>query len=132
LIAEVVYVVSTCLIKIAFSITLLRIIDRRIYICATYATYAVILIALVTSLFFFFYALFSCKPVSYLWKQVDGSETGTCTPPHQLLITPYVNSMILFTCDTSLAIIPAFLLSKLRLSWKTKVAAGFLLGLGAL
>jgi hypothetical protein len=39
---------------------------------------------------------------------------------------------VVFMCDTTLGIIPVFLISKLPLNRGTKVAAGILLGLGAM
>jgi hypothetical protein len=126
------YAVSTCLIKLAFSITLLRILDRRIYSFATYTVYAVMLVALIPTIFFVFWTLNTCKPISYLWEQLDPTKTGKCAPMDQQLRITYVQSALFFICDTTLAIIPAFLLWKLRLSPRTKVSAGILLGLGAM
>jgi hypothetical protein len=119
------------MIKLAFSITLLRIIDRRVYPFAAYATYIVMIVALVPAVFFFFYILFACKPVTYLWEQLDPSKKGSCNSEQELMSLSYAQSAFYFFCDASLAIIPAFVLSKLRLSRKTKVSAGILLGLGA-
>jgi hypothetical protein len=119
------------MIKLAFSITLLRIIDKRVYPFVAYATYFVMVVAFVPAVFFFFYALFACKPVTYLWEQLDPSKKGRCKSERELMNLSYAQSAFYLFCDMSLAIIPTFVLWKLQLSRKTKISACILLGLGA-
>lgn len=132
LIAEMLYVVSTCSIKIAFSITLLRIVDKRIHNYAVYAIYSVILIALIPAIFFFFWVMLTCRPISYLWEQLESSKKGKCRSQALQITDAYVQSALFFVCDSSLAVIPCFIIWKLRLGWKTKMSAIFLLGLGSM
>jgi hypothetical protein len=59
------------------------------------------------------------------------NNLGSCKGPEQTMTTSYVHGAVIFVCDTTLAIIVGILISKLQMSWKTKVAAGILLGLGS-
>jgi hypothetical protein len=47
------------------------------------------------------------------------------------MTTSYVHGAVIFVCDTTLAIVVGYLISKLQMSLKTKIAAGILLGLGS-
>jgi uncharacterized protein HemY len=68
---------ATSLIKVTFSMTLLRVADRRVFPYVTFAIYTIIAVVIIQAIFFFFYTLFSCKPVSYLWDQLDPLKKGT-------------------------------------------------------
>jgi hypothetical protein len=57
--------------------TLLRIIDKRVFPYATYTIYTIMAVVIIQAIFFFFYTLFSCKPVSYLWEQLEPLKKGT-------------------------------------------------------
>jgi hypothetical protein len=75
---------STSLIKVTFSMTLLRVLNKQIFPYATYTVYFIIAVVVIQAIFFFFYTLFSCKPVSYLWGQLDPLKRGIRKPSSPL------------------------------------------------
>lgn len=67
---------STSLIKVTFSLTLLRVVNKTIFPLATVVIYVIIAVVIVQAMVFFFYTLFSCWPVEFLWEQLDPDEKG--------------------------------------------------------
>lgn len=67
---------ATSLIKVTFSLTLLRVVSRNIFPYATFTIYIIIAVVIIQAIVFFFYTLFSCKPVQYLWLQLDPTQKG--------------------------------------------------------
>jgi hypothetical protein len=130
LIAELEYVVATCLIKLTFCWTLLYIVNKRVNTFLTHSICVVMFVDLVQALFYFFYVLFSCKPIPYLWTHFDPSKYGTCAPTRSLMVSTYVQGAIIFACDAWLAILPSIFIWSLRLDRKIKIATAILLGLG--
>lgn len=132
LIAELEYVVATCLIKLTFCFTLLYIMNKRVNAFLTHTICVVMVVDLVQALFYFFYILFSCKPISYLWTHFDPTKTGTCAPTRNLMISTYAQGAIIFACDATLAILPSIFIWRLQLDRNIRLATVILLGLGGM
>jgi len=125
-------VCTTALIKLAFSLTILRIIDKRIHRVTAWITYLIICIIVAQAVVFFFLPLFLCRPIDYQWRQIDPAHrgTGTCVSSRETMATSYAHGIVICACDITLAAIPAYLIWTLPLSRETKIAAAALLGLG--
>lgn len=82
---------------------------------------------------FWLILLLDCKPISYFWTRVQVlTSTGTCTSVEVLLVVAYIYSSLTIICDLSLGLLPIFLVWKLQMNRKTKIAVGGILSLGAM
>ncbi|OJD23190.1 hypothetical protein ACJ73_05461 [Blastomyces percursus] len=129
-IANLFYIIASGLVKISFCLSLLRVVViGRAYV---YAIYVVGAITTIFTTFYWFFSLFTCSPVSFLWEQLQRPpHEGTCRQYHTVVSGGYVHGSIICLGDITLAIVPALMLRKLNLSHRTKVSASLLLGFGA-
>ncbi|PTD01952.1 hypothetical protein FCULG_00010398, partial [Fusarium culmorum] len=102
--------------KISIGITLLRITNRKMDIWILYGTMA---ITLCTGIVFFFVTLFQCWPISYFWNT---NQEGKCVSPDVIIALTYLYSVFSVISDFTCAILPIFLISKLNMGKKTKLA----------
>jgi hypothetical protein len=68
--------IATSLIKITFGMTLLRVAEKRVFPYTRKAIQIMNAVVVIQVVFFTFYTVFSCKPVSYLWGQLDPNKKG--------------------------------------------------------
>jgi hypothetical protein len=110
--------------KISIAYFLLRItvrlVDRRII-------YSVMVTTVATGIVFFFIAVFQCSPVSYFW---DRDQTGKCIDIEVIVIIVYIYSAISAICDFTFGILPGFIVWKLNMSLRLKIAVIPILSLG--
>lgn len=127
-ICELLYVTATCLIKISFCLTLLRISNVKGQV---YSVYAVLTIVVVFSLFYFFFILSTCQPVSHFWLQFLG-QVGKCRSTKSIVYATYAHGVVMSGADLVLAIIPCFLVWSLQMNRKAKITVASLLAFGSL
>jgi hypothetical protein len=149
LVGELLFMSSTSLIKVTFCMTLLRVIKRPLFPYIRFCLYMIMAIVVVQEVFFFFYTLFSCSPITYFWEQLDPAKKGMrisviiihwiefnlylighCMS-HAMALS-FTHGSVVFCSDTILAGIVAYLISHLQLGRKTKIASGVLLSLGSM
>ncbi|ODH13555.1 hypothetical protein ACO22_07135 [Paracoccidioides brasiliensis] len=117
------------IVKISFCLSLLRVVIGRGYI---YTIYAVGTVTAIFTTFYFFFALFSCWPVEFVWEQIRNPNSGgTCRQYHKVVAGSYAHGSIVCVGDLILAIVPALMIRKLQLNSRTKLSAGLLLGFGS-
>jgi hypothetical protein len=126
---EVLYVISTCLVKLSFCISLLRIANVRSQI---YAIYGVMIITVIFSIFYLVWILVSCQPVSYLWEQFLGHVNGHCRPSKYMVYATYAHGAVMCLGDLSLAVLPVVLVAKLHLNIQTRASIAVLLAVGSM
>ncbi|KGY15060.1 hypothetical protein PABG_12005 [Paracoccidioides brasiliensis Pb03] len=128
-IADLLYITSSGIVKISFCLSLLRVVIGRGYI---YTIYAVGTVTAIFTTFYFFFALFSCWPVEFVWEQIRNPNSGgTCRQYHKVVAGSYAHGSIVCAGDLILAIVPALMIRKLQLNSRTKLSAGLLLGFGS-
>ncbi|PGG95094.1 hypothetical protein AJ79_10268 [Helicocarpus griseus UAMH5409] len=129
-VADLLYIVSSGLVKMSFCLSLLRVVAGRAYV---YAIYAVQIVIIIITTFYFFIKLLTCLPVDLYWNLlVDPSRRGKCLKYPELAGASYSHGGIIFLADVALAIIPALFLRTLNLSYRAKLSVGLLLGFGSI
>ncbi|OAX81061.1 hypothetical protein ACJ72_04600 [Emergomyces africanus] len=124
------YIASSGIVKISFCLSLLRVIViGRAHV---YAIYTVGAITALFTIFYWFFTLFTCWPVDFLWNQIRNPDGhGSCRHFRNVVAGSYAHSAIVCAGDLTLAIVPALMLRKLNLNYRTKLSAGVLLGFGS-
>lgn len=124
-----IYIWSSTLAKISIAVALLRLTVRPVHVVILW-----VVIGTVSALgtMFWLVLLLDCRPISYFWNRVDPSATGTCTSTDILLDIAYLYSVITIFCDSTLGILPVFLVRGLQMNQRTKIAVGGILSLGAM
>ncbi|KAM0237794.1 hypothetical protein ACHAP5_008917 [Fusarium lateritium] len=102
--------------KISIGYLLLRITNRKLDI---WIIYGVMAITVSTGVVFFFVTLFQCSPISFFWNK---DQPGTCVKPEVIMALTYLYSVFSVISDFTCAILPMFLVAKLNMGRKTKLA----------
>jgi hypothetical protein len=123
------YTWSSAIAKISIALALLRLAVKRSH---RVILWSIIGIVIAIGLMFWFVLLFACNPISYFWERAVPTSVGTCVPISTILNVAYFYSTVTIVCDLSLGVLPAFLVWKLQMNRRTKVAVGAILGLGAM
>jgi hypothetical protein len=127
-IAEIMYLLTLCFAKLSMTSLLLRFSSTSAATTWTLRATAAIITAL--TLAFTLWATFQCTPVQSQWDpSVDG---GACASKESYTISVYVLSGFSAATDVIMAAVPVFILRRLEIDWRTKVAAGVTMGLGSL
>ncbi|KAJ6022010.1 hypothetical protein N7540_007514 [Penicillium herquei] len=118
---EVAYCFASIGCKISVCIFLMRITVKRSHI---WTLYTVMILTVIAGLVFFFLMLLQCKPLSYFWnrKKFDPSIHGYCIDMEIIIIMTYIYSVFAAMCDFTVGILPIFLVSKLQMKRKAKLA----------
>ncbi|OCK74340.1 hypothetical protein K432DRAFT_339104 [Lepidopterella palustris CBS 459.81] len=128
LICELLYTSSTGLIKISFCLSLLRIVVSRSH---KYIIYVVMAMTTVFTTFYFFFILFTCRPVSFFWEQVKNPVGGSCRSPVIMTYATYAHGVVMCLGDMTLATLPIFLVWNLNMNRLTKCTVVVLLAFGS-
>ncbi|KKY39707.1 putative integral membrane protein [Diaporthe ampelina] len=112
--------------KISIAIFLLRIIVERIQVWFIYGALA---INVMTGLVFFFVTTLQCQPISYFWHK---EQPGTCVPIGIIIALTYLYSSLNIICDFTFALLPIFIVRKLNMKRRMKVAIMPLLSMGCI
>lgn len=123
------YIWASALAKISIALALLRLAVKKVH---RVVLWAIISMVISIGLIFWLVLLLDCKPISYFWRRVDPTVSGTCLPLRTLLDIAYLYSSLTILCDLTLGILPAFLVWKLQMNRRTKIAVGGILSLGTM
>ncbi|KAJ4206784.1 hypothetical protein NW767_003074 [Fusarium falciforme] len=110
------YCTSMIASKISIGYFLLRITVRKIDV---WIIYSVMMITVCTGVVFFFVTLFQCQPISFFWNK---DQKGTCINVEVIIALTYLYSVFSVISDFTCAILPMFLVWKLNMGKKTKIA----------
>jgi hypothetical protein len=94
--------------------------------------WSIIALTIAVSVMFWLVMLLDCRPISYFWDYADPSKSGTCMSTTSLVKVAYVYSCLTIVCDLTLGLLPIFLVWKLQMSHRTKIAVGGILSMGAM
>lgn len=130
-VSELLYVTTTCLIKVSFSLMLLRITEKR---WIAWGVWFVIIVTVAFSVFYFFFILFACDPVSFFWLKPLATSPldGRCRDPIQMTKATYAHGAVMCFGDIALALLPLFVLKDLQMQTKQKFSVFGLLALGSI
>ncbi|KAL5355875.1 hypothetical protein BJX96DRAFT_171073 [Aspergillus floccosus] len=125
------YALASILSKVSVSLLLLRVLIDPVHRAIIYVVTAV---TVVTGFIFFIFCLIQCSPVSYFWDRfwLDETIPGSCGHLTAIEILLYLFSAVSASFDFTVAILPIFVVRKLQMSHKTKVAAVCLLGMACI
>lgn len=110
------YCTSMIASKISIGYFLLRITVRKMDV---WIIYGVMMITVCTGVVFFFVTLFQCQPISFFWNK---DQKGTCINVEVIIGLTYLYSACSVISDFTCAILPMFLVWKLNMGKKTKIA----------
>lgn len=129
-ISELLYVTTTCLIKVSFSLMLLRITEKR---WIAWGVWFVIIVTVVFSVFYFFFILFACDPVNFFWLKPMATSPldGHCRDPIAMTKATYAHGAVMCFGDIALAVLPLFVIQGLHMQFKQKLSVFGLLALGS-
>ncbi|GAT23289.1 integral membrane protein [Aspergillus luchuensis] len=113
---EIAYCFAAVACKISVCIFLMRITVRRLHIW--------ILWTVIAGMVFMFIMLLQCKPLAYFWtrKAFNPDIHGHCMDIQIVIAMTYVYSGFAALCDFTVGILPIFLVRKLHMKHKTKMA----------
>ncbi|KAF2086460.1 hypothetical protein K490DRAFT_66654 [Saccharata proteae CBS 121410] len=81
---------------------------------------------------YFFVLLFQCMPTWFFWTQFAGDTNGYCLPAMVIIGTTWGHNGASALSDWTLNSLPFFIIIPSMMSWKMKVSAFSLLGMGSL
>lgn len=118
---EVAYCFASVGCKVSVCIFLMRIAVKRLH---HWILYTVMLLTVATGLVFMFLMLLQCKPLEFFWTKeaLDPNIKGTCMDINIIIIMTYIYSAFAALCDFTVGILPIFLVRKLNMRRKTKLA----------
>ena len=125
-IAQIMYLITLWGVKLSVAFLLLRFSTSTAVTWTLRSTAAVISCLTIA---FVLWVTFMCTPVQAQW---DPSVDGSCASRRSYMISVYVLSAISATTDIIMAIMPVFILRKLKIDWRTKCYAAVTMGLGSL
>ncbi|KAL4948458.1 hypothetical protein BDW69DRAFT_203517 [Aspergillus filifer] len=123
-IEEVLYTVSTALIKVSMLLLYLRLFPNPLLRIAIFTSLAITTSWAVGS---FFAQLFSCSPISYYWKQWDMEHEGHCISHNDLLLS---HSIINIVLDVLVILLPMPVLVKLHMSLEKRIGMCLMFAVG--
>ncbi|KAL4997378.1 hypothetical protein BDV10DRAFT_169538 [Aspergillus recurvatus] len=118
---EIAYCFASVGCKISVCIFLMRITIKRIHL---WILYTVMALTVITGLVFMFIMLLQCKPLEYFWTRtaLDPAIEGHCIDIQIVIAMTYVYSAFAALCDFTVGTLPIFLVNKLQMRRKTKLA----------
>ncbi|KAE8167646.1 hypothetical protein BDV40DRAFT_151875 [Aspergillus tamarii] len=121
------YIITVTIGRLSIAITLLRLTVERIH---TWILYAVMVLSTAVGIVFLFVSIFQCQPVSYYWNLLW--MEGHCLDMDARLGIVYMYSGVAATCDFTMGILPVFLIWRLQMDRRTKVAVAGILGIACI
>lgn len=127
-ICELLYVVATAVVKLSIGAFFLRLSSKKYQIRTVYITLGIVLLV---STMYFFFLLFQCTPINYLWiKYANGH--GKCLSGHILANVTYAHAAMSAVTDWAFGILPIFFVWKMQMNPRTKITVILILSLGFL
>jgi hypothetical protein len=124
--AQITYLITLWGVKLSVAFLLLRFSTSNAVTWTLRATAAVITCLTIA---FIFWVTFMCTPVQAQW---DPSVHGSCASRKSYMISVYVLSAISAVTDIIMAVMPVFILRKLKIDLRTRCYAAVTMGLGSL
>jgi hypothetical protein len=126
--AEIMYLLTLCFAKLSMIALLLRFSSTLRAVTWLLRGTAAVITGLTAA--FVLWVTFQCEPVESQWDlSVEG---GVCASKEAYMVSVYVLSSVSAATDVILAVVPVFVLRRLEIDGRTKVAAGGTMGLGSL
>ncbi|KAI0023094.1 hypothetical protein F4780DRAFT_127665 [Xylariomycetidae sp. FL0641] len=119
------YSSSMIMSKASIGLFLLRVAVKKAHIWIIWIAMS---ITVVTCLAFFFVTIFQCHPVSYFWDKY--SQSGTCVDENVVVGLAYLYSICAILTDFTFALLPAWIISQLKMKVRTKLALIPLMAMG--
>ncbi|EAU34076.1 conserved hypothetical protein [Aspergillus terreus NIH2624] len=118
---EIAYCFASVGCKVSVCIFLMRITVARLHI---WTLYSVMAMTAVAGLVFMLIMLLQCRPLQFFWtrKAFDPAIPGHCLDMEIIVAMTYVYSAFAAICDFTVGILPIFLVRKLHMKRKTKIA----------
>ncbi|PWY71155.1 integral membrane protein [Aspergillus eucalypticola CBS 122712] len=119
---EIGYCFSSIFCKCSICIFLTRITIKRPHLAFLYI---IMTCTVLMGLVLMFSLLLQCRPVSYFWTRVASDPTveGTCVKTELVIALTWAYSAVAACCDLAVGIVPYFIVRKLNMPWRRKVAA---------
>ena len=124
---ELFYILSSCMLKFALGIFLLRVALKKTHI------WIIRLLMLGTLIFgtgYFFLAVFQCSPISQFWTVSPSSPK--CIDPSIFTNTTYAASGVTALVDWTFGTLPIFIVWDLKMPRKAKFMVAGILAFGAM
>ncbi|KAF2265739.1 hypothetical protein CC78DRAFT_598319 [Lojkania enalia] len=118
------YCISMISVKVSIGLFLLRVTVSRVH---RWIIYIAMGATAVTGSVFFFATLLQCNPISYFW---DKSQPGTCLNMDVIIGLTFWYSAVSALCDFTFGLLPVFLVWRLNMDRRTKIALVPLLSMG--
>jgi len=80
---------------------------------------------------YFFFLVFQCSPISYLWTKYD-DITGSCLSNPILSSVTYAHAAMSAITDWAFGILPIFFVWNMQMNPRTKISIILILSLGFL
>ena len=125
-VAQIMYLITLWGVKLSVAFLLLRFSTSKAVTWTLRSTAAVITCL---TLGFILWVTFMCTPVQAQW---DPSVDGSCASRELYMISVYVLSSISAVTDIIMAVMPVFILRKLKIDLRTRCYAAVTMGLGSL
>lgn len=84
---------------------------------------------MVFSTMYFFFLLFQCSPISFIWRQYENGK-GSCLGPTTISNVTYAHAAMSAVTDWSFGILPVFFVWKMKMNPRTKLSVILILSLG--
>ncbi|KAL4778091.1 hypothetical protein BJX76DRAFT_344165 [Aspergillus varians] len=128
---EIAYCFASIACKISVCIFLMRITVKQLHI---WILYTAMVLTVIAGLIFMFIMLLQCKPIEYFWTRtaLDPTTKGHCVSIESVVTMTYVYSALAALCDFTVGILPIFIVHKLHMRKKTKVAVVGILGMACI
>jgi hypothetical protein len=127
-ICELLYVLTTAITKLSIGIYFLRLASKKYQIRVIYTNLAVVMLF---STIYFFFLLFQCTPISYIWMQYKDGQ-GTCLSSDVLANVTYAHAAMSAVTDWVFGILPISFVWNLKMDPRTKLSVILILSLGFL
>ncbi|TVY43208.1 hypothetical protein LOCC1_G003504 [Lachnellula occidentalis] len=125
-ICELLYVVTTAVAKLSIGVYFLRLCSKKYQTRVVYLTLAVVMVFTTT---YFFFLLFQCTPINFLWTQFVNSQ-GSCLHSPILANVTYAHAAMSAITDWSFGILPIAFVWKMQMNPRTKFSVILILSLG--
>ncbi|KAL2267870.1 hypothetical protein VTJ83DRAFT_5147 [Remersonia thermophila] len=119
------YALTMLFAKMSIAYFFSRITIRKVH---RYILIATTVITIISSFSFFFACIFQCWPVSYFWDK--RTQSGKCIPDRIIIALATLISAINLLTDATFALMPAWIVSRLNMKLKSKLALVALMGMG--
>ncbi|KAL3423270.1 integral membrane protein [Phlyctema vagabunda] len=125
-ICELLYVVTTAITKASIGVYFLRLSSRRYQSTIIYSTLVVVT---AFSTIYFFFLLFQCHPIAYIWQYYEGGD-GYCISHKTLANVTYAHAAMSAATDWSFGLLPVFFVWRMKMNPRTKFSVILILSLG--